>query len=122
MAKNKKVVSVDENNVTVEKTYEKIHLGNVKLSESKKAVKVHIFNGEKKYVIPLKELSENTTVGRVYEYLNGKPEIVGEIFKETKQSSFYTLNIGDNIFNIKNNYVKLLLNNTNLTLPIYDED
>jgi hypothetical protein len=98
---------------------EKNHIGNAKLSTSKKAVKVNIFKTNKFYVISLAEITENS-IGKVYEYVEGEPEIVGEIITSTN-SKFYEIKIDENIYFLKQTYVQLFKNGSGLILPLYEE-
>ena len=119
--KAKNVIVTDETKNSPITNPEKVHLGNAKLSDSKKAIKIHIFEGDKFFVIPRKEISDSCAVGRVYEYQDMKPEICGEIFKPEKTSDFYTMRIQGVLYHIKTTYINLLLNDTNLVLPIHQE-
>lgn len=117
----KVVVKKDETKVEPVEKSEKLHIGNAKLSETKKAVRIHIFEGDQLFVIPLQEISLKKEIGRVYEYQGIQSEICGEIFKRDNNSEFYTMRIKESEYFIKTTYINLFLNNTNLTLPIYQE-
>lgn len=118
MTKN---VVIDENKkIETSIADEKKHIGNAKLSEAKKAIKIHFFENNKFFVIPLKEI-ENRTVGRVYEYSDGIPEVAGEILPPKKNSNLWTIIIKSQFYYLKDNYVVMLQNNTNLTLGIWEE-
>ena len=100
---------------------EKSHIGNIKLSQSKKAIKLHIFNPEKFYVIPIQELSCKT--GKVYEFIEGESEIVGEICSPEKgKKQFWKVIIKNSlILYIKDTYIQMLKNESLLSLPINEE-
>jgi hypothetical protein len=107
-------------NSEIDQQQDKKHLANVKLSESKKAVKLHIFETDKFYVIPLMELKKSA--GKVFEYVEGEPVIIGEIVPPKKGvPQFWVLKVKANIYYLKDTYVQLLLNETNLTLSIFQE-
>jgi hypothetical protein len=102
-------------------TVEKKHIGNIKLSYSKKAIKIHIFTPENFYVIPLMELEHN--VGKIYQFKEGISEIVGEIIPPEKgKKQLWSVHIKNTqIIYIKDNYIKMLKNNSGLSLPIQEE-
>ena len=112
-----KIIDEDVKNQSAK--VDKIHLGNAKLSESKKAIKIQIFDPEQFYVIPIAEITKNV-VGKVYEYVSGEPEIVGEIFLQ-KEKKFYELHIKENIYYLKSTYVQLFISGSNLVLSIQEE-
>jgi hypothetical protein len=99
---------------------DKKHLGNVKLSEAGKAIKIHVFETEKFLVIPLAEISKRE-LGRIYEYIEGEPEIVGEIIPPENGKKNYKLVINENIYFLKETYVQLLLKGSKLTLMLMEE-
>lgn len=98
---------------------EKQHLGNLKLSESKKAIKIHLFKPERFLVIPINELSHKNTVGRVLTYIDGEAEIVGEIYPQAN-SKYHVLKIDEDEFFIKSTYIELLLKGSELVLVIQE--
>jgi hypothetical protein len=100
----------------------KKHIANLKLSEGKKALKIHFFMGDKFCIIPLHEFKK--PIGKVFEYIENIPEIVGEILPPQKGSGkikLWRISIKTNMYYIKDTYIQLLLNESNLTLPIYEE-
>jgi len=105
---------------------EKKHIGNMKLSESKKAIKLHLFisGNNKYYVLPLGELQtviENQKSGRFFEYIENIPEIVGELLPlKNKSDKYYQANIKTDIVYIKTTYINLLLKGSDLTLMIHE--
>lgn len=105
---------------------EKKHIGNMKLSESKKAIKLHLFIGgnNKYYVLPLGELQtviKNQKSGRFFEYIDNIPEIVGELLPlKNKSDKYYQANIKTDIAYIKTTYIDLLLKGSDLTLMIHE--
>lgn len=107
-------------NSEIETQKDKRHLGNIKLSESKKAINIHIFETDKFYVIPLMELRKNA--GKIFEYVDGKANLIGEIIPPKKNlSQFWILKIKSRLYYFKDSYVQLLLNETELTLSISEE-
>jgi len=120
MAKTKKVV-IEENRVEGNpvKLLEKTHLGNVKLSESKSAVKLHIFKYDRFYVIPIQEFFK--PFGKIFEYIEGHPELIGEVSPSKDKKHLWSFRIKTDIFYLKDSYVQMLLNETNLTLMIFEE-
>jgi len=98
---------------------EKKHIGNLKLSATKRAIKIEIFNPQKYYVIPLKELDNK--VGKVFEYIDSYPEVVGEIHQVNKNTNLRDLFIKANIYHIKNTYLEILKNGSELVLQIFEE-
>jgi len=97
-----------------------VHLGNIKLSDSKKAIKLHIFEGDKFYVIPLQELLN--PVGKVFHYIDGLSEVCGEITQlKRKNKPFYQVKIFTNLYYIKSTYIELLKNGSELTLGFFEE-
>jgi hypothetical protein len=119
----KKVISEVENSLIAEPVSkgEKKHIGNLKLSESKKAIKGHIFATELFFVISLSEIQGNK-VGKIYQYISGQPEIIGEILPPTnKNKPMYQVNIDHEIYYIKPSYIQMFQNGSNLTLGIFEE-
>jgi hypothetical protein len=100
---------------------EKEHIGNIKLSASKKAIKLHLFNPEHFYVIPLQDLSQK--VGKVFEYIEGIPEVIGEISQPEKgKKQLWKVIIKNNRFiYIKDSYIQMMKNESELSLPIHEE-
>lgn len=103
------------------------HIGNMKLSNEKKAVKIHLFSPEKFLICPISQLENDKETKRIYMYQDGKPELVGELqAPKNKGESFWNLILygnenEDSIIHIKNQYINLMKNYTNLTLGIYEE-
>jgi hypothetical protein len=117
----KKSISEVENSISKDEKPDKKHIGNLKLSESKKAVKGHIFTLELFFVISLAEIAGNK-VGKIYQYVEGRPEIIGEILPPTKNTKpLYQLKIDNDFYYIKEQYIKLFQNGSNLTLGIFEE-
>jgi hypothetical protein len=96
----------------------KKHLGNIKLSNSKLTIKVHIFNPEMFLIIPLRNI--DAQISKVYSYAGSIPEVVGEITHKEK-TPFYQLKIKRTIYSIRANYIDLIKNESMLTLHIYEE-
>jgi hypothetical protein len=101
-------------------TSDKKHLGNARLSYSGQSIKIHIFTPEAFYVIPLREIHLKK-VGRISEYKDGNPEIVGECIAPKKGGFLWSLKIKTSIFYFRDTYMQLLLGNTSLSLGIYEE-
>ena len=117
----KTTLSEVENSTKKPEKTEKLHIGNLKLSESKKAIKGHIFSLGLFFVISLSEIQDNK-VGKIYQYVNGNPEIIGEILPHTKGGKpCFRAIINDVSYFIKKQYIKMFQNGTQLTLAIYQE-
>jgi hypothetical protein len=105
---------------------EKEHIGNVKLSESKKAIKIHIFSPEQFFVIPISEITKELNhpkpkIAKVFQYVNGEADVVGELYPPVNEKKYYSLTVESETYKIRTNYIQLLLNNSNLTLNVYKE-
>lgn len=110
-------VSNEDENVKIS---EKKHIGNIKLSDSKKAIKLHIFETNKFYVIPIPEFKNK--VGKIFEYTDGISEVVGEFSMPKKNEKFWQIKIGNTIiYSIRDTYIQLMLNMSDLCLKVYDE-
>jgi hypothetical protein len=100
-------------------TEDKKHLGNVKLSSTRKSINIHIFQANKFYTLPLNEVSEKA--GKIFQFISGQPEVIGEISPMKKGEQFRTLKIKTDFYYLKKDYLAMLTNGSNLTLAIYEE-
>jgi hypothetical protein len=104
--------------------YDKKHVGNIRLSNSKKAISVHIFNPERFYSVPVSVIGNK--VGKVTQFVNQEAQIAGEIIPPNfrnlnSNKNFWLLKINNEMFHIKKEYIDILVNNSNLVLGIYEE-
>jgi len=98
----------------------KNHIGNLKLSTSKLSIKFHLFESDKFYIIPLEQLTQPS--GKIFEYIDNIPELVGEIQKPIKgKKQLWKMLIHTHYFYVKDTYVNMLMNECSLTLPVYEE-
>lgn len=116
MSKNKKFTKSVENQVQVfpkEKQVDQSnHIGNIKLAVSKKAIKIHIFENNLFYVVPLFEIVDIIGSGRVFTYIENKPECVGEIRPPLKGKDLWTIEIKTKLYYIPNSQMQLLIKET----------
>ena len=99
---------------------EKKHIANLKLSTSKLSIKLHHFETDKFYIIPLEQLNQPS--GKIFEYVDNLPELVGEIQPPQKgKNQLWKLLIKTNYYYVKDTYINMLKNECSLTLPVYDE-
>ena len=98
----------------------KDHIANLKLSTSKLSIKFHFFKEDKFYIIPLEQLNQPS--GKIFEYVDNLPELVGEIQPPQKgKKQLWKLLIKTNYYYVKDTYINMLRNECSLTLPVYDE-
>ena len=100
---------------------DKKHIGNSKLSDSGKAIKIHIFKPEIFLVIPLTEIADKSDIGKVFHYSNNVSEIVGEIYKPKSGGKFFTIHVDESTYFLQANYVSLLMKGSPLLLPVFEE-